>query len=253
MTMADCPARAILILGGTAESRGLAAQLAERGDLRVITSLAGRTNVPSKPAGELRIGGFGGVAGLANYLEAEGIAAVIDATHPFATTMSGNAVESCRQMSIPLARLHRPAWTPQIGDDWTNVEDEAAACAAVPAGASTFLALGSQYLAAFTAREDLSCVVRMVDPPGTRPPKNWLVMTGKPSASAEDEAALFSEHGISHLVCRNSGGTAGYAKIAAARELGLPVIMIERPEMSGGQAHETIDEVLAWLDEMFGS
>ena len=231
------------------EARDLAARLSKRDDLRIITSLAGRTQAPSKPEGELRIGGFGGVEGLAAYLEGKGIAAVIDATHPFATTMSGNAVESCRQVSIPLARLQRPAWKPEIGDNWTNVKNEAAASAAIPAGAKAFLALGSQYLAAFVSRDDLSYVVRMVDPPAMRSPDNWLVVTGKPSSSKEDEAALFTVHGISHLICRNSGGPAGYAKIAAARDLGLPVIMIERPEMPDGEAFGTIDEVLAWLDD----
>ena len=250
--MAEGTARAILILGGTAEARKLASRLAGRGDLRVITSLAGRTHAPATPAGEVRIGGFGGVAGLVAYLKSEGIAAVIDATHPFATTMSGNAVESCRQVSIPHVRLERPAWKPEIGDNWTNVEDEAAACAATPAGATAFLALGSQYLAAFVAREDLSYVVRMIDPPSARPPGNWVVITGKPSASADEEAALFSAHGISHLVCRNSGGTAGYAKIAAARDLGLPVVMIEQPELVDGDALGTTDEVLAWLEETLG-
>ena len=252
MIMADAPARTVLILGGTAEARDLAGQLSKRESLRIITSLAGRTNTPSRPAGELRIGGFGGVSGLAAFLTTEGVTAVIDATHPFATTMSGNAVESCRQVSIPLARLQRPAWKPEIGDNWTNVEDEAAACAAIPAGAKAFLALGSQYLASFVAREDVSYVVRVVDPPAMRPPDNWLVVTGKPSPSEEDEAALFAKHSISHLICRNSGGPAGYAKIAAARDLGLPVIMIERPEVPDSEAFGTIDEVLAWLDETLG-
>lgn len=250
--MTETAARTILLLGGTTEARDLATRLAERSDLRVITSLAGRTSNPSRPAGELRTGGFGGVRGLTDYLRKQGISAVLDATHPFATTISGNVVESCRQVSVPLARLQRPAWKPETGDRWTGVGDAAAACAALPAGAIAFLALGSQHLAAFAAREDLSCIVRMADPPATRPPDNWLVVTGKPPPSAEDEAMLFSAHGISHLVCRNSGGTAGYAKISAARNLRLPAIMIERPDIPADDAFGTIGEVLAWLDDTPG-
>lgn len=219
----------ILILGGTDEAHRLAAELAAEGH-RVITSLAGRTLHPRLPEGEVRFGGFGGAAGLADYLGSAAIDRVIDATHPFARQISANAREACLASGIPLAVVERPGWNRQAEDRWQHVASLEQAAAALPAGARAFLALGRQYLSPFRARSDCHFVVRMVDPPPS--PLDFAsaeLVLGKPSRDPSLEMALFQRHEISHLVCRNSGGEAGYAKIIAARELKLPVIIIDRP------------------------
>ncbi|GAB4348423.1 MAG: cobalt-precorrin-6A reductase [Oricola sp.] len=220
----------ILILGGTKEATELAAELVrEHPDWRVITSLAGRTREPRPLAGEVRVGGFGGAEGLAGYLRAEGVTRLIDATHPFATRISRNAKQAAQRAGIRLEVRMRPPWRKRDGDNWTEVSSVEEACDAIPAGARVLLALGSQHIAPFAARGDVHFVVRMVDPP-EKPlplPGHELVI-GLPGRTAQDEETLLRAHAITHLVCRNSGGEGAYAKIEAARKLGLPVIMIAR-------------------------
>ncbi len=218
----------ILILGGTAEAVAIARRLVEAG-ADVVTSLAGRTSNPAPLPGRIRSGGFGGAEGLARYIAENGIAKVIDATHPFANRISQNARLACAMAGIPLERPERPAWERQPGDDWIEVESLDEAAAALPAGARVFLALGRQHLAAFESRPDCHFVVRMVDPP-EKPLgfADYDLILGKPSADPEEEADLFRAHRITHLVCRNSGGEAGYGKIVAARTLELPVVMVGR-------------------------
>lgn len=222
-------AEKILILGGTAEAADLAARLVAEGKANVLTSLAGRTANPTPIAGAVRIGGFGGPEGLASFLAENRIDRVIDATHPFATRISENARIACRAIGIPLERLDRPSWTRGENDDWTEVETLEQAAAALPSGARAFLALGRQHLSAFERRDDCHFVIRMVDPPA-RPMafRSFDLILGKPSGDPQTEADLLRQHGITRLVCRNSGGNAGYGKILAARELGLPVIMLKR-------------------------
>lgn len=218
----------ILILGGTAEARLLAAQLIEEGH-SVTTSLAGRTVDPVLPEGEVRIGGFGGAEGLAAYLREEQFDRMIDATHPFARRISENAIKASAISGIPLEQRLRPRWQKQPGDRWKSVATLEAAAEVLPQGATVFLALGRQYLDAFTGRDDSRFVIRMVDPPETPLGfADYTLVLGKPASDPDREADLFTAHGITHLVCRNSGGPAGYAKIIAARRLALPVIMIER-------------------------
>lgn len=219
----------VLILGGTAEAYALAERLVAAGEVTVITSLAGRTAEPVLPPGEVRIGGFGGAEGLAAYIRANGISRVIDATHPFARRISENAIRATAETGVPLEQHVRNGWLPVRGDRWNEVGSLEEASRALPAGATVFLALGRQYLDAFAARRDCRFVIRMVDPPAQPLPfADPVVIRGKPSADPEQEAALFADHGITHLVCRNSGGAAGYGKIAAARQLALPVILIGR-------------------------
>lgn len=218
----------ILILGGTAEARLLAAQLIEEGH-SVTTSLAGRTVDPVLPDGEVRIGGFGGADGLAAYLRDEQFDRMIDATHPFARRISENAIKASAISGIPLEQRLRPRWQKQPGDRWKSVATLEAAAEVLPQAATVFLALGRQYLDAFIGRDDCRFVIRMVDPPET--PLGFsdhMLVLGKPASDPDREADLFTAHGITHLICRNSGGPAGYAKIIAARRLALPVIMIER-------------------------
>lgn len=223
------PTERVLILGGTREAAELAARLVAEGTAEVITSLAGRTRDPAPVDGTVRIGGFGGADGLARYLLDTGITRVIDATHPFARTISANAAIACRNAGVPLETIERQPWRPEAGDSWTMVRSLHEAAALLPPGCRPFLALGRQYLSAFEPRRDCHFVVRMVDPPAT--PLNFPAFTlvlGKPAGAPSQEEDLFRLHGITHLVCRNSGGAAGYAKIAAARNMGLPVIMIDR-------------------------
>ena len=219
----------MLILGGTAEATALAEQLVARGDVTVVTSLAGRTAHPVLPAGEVRIGGFGGAAGLAAYIRENGVTRIIDATHPFARRISENAIQAAAETGVSLEHLVRPGWERQRGDRWQEVSSLDAAARALPAGATVFLALGRQYLEVFAARSDCRFVIRMVDQPAEPLPfADPVLILGKPSADPAREADLFAAHGITHLVCRNSGGAAGYGKIVAAREMGLPVIILGR-------------------------
>lgn len=218
----------VLILGGTAEARLLAERLIAEGHL-VTTSLAGRTNDPILPAGAVRIGGFGGAEGLAVYLRAEGIDRMIDATHPFARQISENAIKAAAISGVPLEQRLRPRWQKQPGDRWRSVATLEAAAEVLPSGATVFLALGRQYLDAFVGRDDCRFVVRMVDAPEMPLAfADYTLVLGKPASDPDREADLFTAYGVTHLVCRNSGGPAGYAKITAARRLTLPVVMLER-------------------------
>ena len=219
----------ILILGGTSEARALAERLtaAERYD--VVTSLAGVTRTPPKPAGELRIGRFGGVESLQAFLQAEGIALVVDATHPFAAQISAHAAQACAAAGVPCLRLERPAWTPQPGDDWRQVGSVTEAASAIPAGATALVTIGRQEIGEFTARGDIRVVARMIEPPeGDVGPQAEILLARPPFAFAEEKALMESRH-IDVLVTKNSGGEATATKLTAARDLRLPVIMIARP------------------------
>jgi precorrin-6A/cobalt-precorrin-6A reductase len=219
----------ILILGGTREAAALAFELHETGEYDVTTSLAGRTKEPAPVAGQVRIGGFGGVEGLAAYLRDNAVDKVIDATHPFATTISANAVKACGMTGVPLEIRTRQQWEKVPGDNWLEVSDLEEAARALPSAARVFLALGRQYLDAFKARSDCHFVIRMVDEPSEPLGfANCVIIAAKPSAHWHEEQALFQKHQITHLVARNSGGDGGYAKIIAAREMGLPVVMVGR-------------------------
>ena len=233
----------VLILGGTTEAAALARGLSGVG---VITSLAGRTRAPAALPGEVRVGGFGGAEGLAAYLEERGITAVVDATHPFAATISRHAEAACRLRPTPRLILARPAWTRQPGDRWIEVDDMAAAVAAISAGARVFLTVGRQELTAFASRTDAWMLARVIDPP-EQPIDGVTLVTGRGPFDLEAERALLAEHGITVVVAKNSGGEASYPKLAAARELNIPVIMVRRPELPPGEVVGTVEEALDWL------
>jgi len=222
--------RRVLILGGTGEARALAGLLAKEKGLRAVTSLAGRTAAPELPPGEWRSGGFGGAEGLATYLEREAIGLVADVTHPFAAAISRNAAEACRRTGTAYIRLERPAWRPERGDRWQEVENIARAATALPISARAFLTIGRRDIAAFFARTDTNILARMIEPPDNPLPSHVEILLARPPFSLEGELALLKERGITVLVCKNSGGDATKAKLAAARKLKLPVIMVERPE-----------------------
>jgi precorrin-6A/cobalt-precorrin-6A reductase len=242
----------ILILGGTAEARGLAQRLAARSDLAVTLSLAGRTATPAAQPVPVRIGGFGGAGGLASYLSAERIDALVDATHPYAAIISANAARAAQTAGVPLLALRRPPWTPVAGDRWIGVADIPAAVAALgDAPRRVFVALGRKELAPFAAVPQHHYLVRSVDPvdPPLPVPHASYVTARGPFAEA-DERALLAAHGIEVVVAKNSGGSATYGKIAAARGLGLPVVMPSRPPLPAVTAVETIEGALAWLDHV---
>ena len=221
----------ILILGGTKEAAELAAELTAAGH-DVTTSLAGRTAEPEPVAGKVRIGGFSGngktgVEGLADWLAENGFTRLIDATHPFAKRISANAEAAARLTGIAFERRTRTPWQKQPGDTWIKTASLEEARDVIPANARVLLALGSQHIEPFVTRSDVHFLIRMVDPPTEPLPfgSHELVL-GKPSSEAAEEMALLQRHRITHIVCRNSGGSGAYGKIEAARELGLPVIMI---------------------------
>ncbi|MCG6859441.1 MAG: cobalt-precorrin-6A reductase [Salaquimonas sp.] len=220
----------VLILGGTKEAAELAVSLvAEHPDWRVITSLAGRTREPAPLAGETRIGGFGGADGLAEYLRTEGVTRLIDATHPFARQISKNARLATEKAGVPLETVTRPPWQKQPGDLWVEVNSLEKARDELPSGARVLLALGSQHISVFASRADVHFLVRMVDPPAEPLPlADHELVIGKPG-NVSEEKALLAAHRISHIVSRNSGGAASYAKIEAARQMGITVVMVERP------------------------
>ncbi|KTR03764.1 cobalt-precorrin-6X reductase [Aureimonas ureilytica] len=239
----------VLLLGGTAEASVLARRLrTTRPDIQLLLSLAGRTKAPALPDGvETRIGGFGGAAGLARFMREHGVTRLLDTTHPYAVGMSRNAGEAARLAGIPRATFLRAPWEPVDGDRWQEVACLRTARDALPSGARPFLALGSQHIAPFRHRPDLCPVLRQVDAPAEPLPFAATLVTGKPSQDVAEEAELFREHGITHLVCRNSGGARGYAKIAAARNLQLPVILIQRPPEPDGPILRDLDAALSWL------
>jgi precorrin-6A/cobalt-precorrin-6A reductase len=241
----------LLILGGTEGARRLAGRLAEHSGLAVITSLAGRTSRPEAISGALRRGGFGGVVGLQAYLAEEQISLVVDATHPFAEVISQNAAKACAALGLSLLRLTRPPWTPQEGDSWVPVADAPAAAAKLPGlGQRVFLTTGHKDLAAFAKLDETWFLIRLIDPPkDPLPLKRVEVVLARGPFDTASEIALFQEHRIEVLVTKNSGGTATAAKLAAARELALPVVMIQRPALPLDEGAASPEEAEAWVRE----
>ena len=243
----------MLILGGTAEGRALAtaAEALFGPSLTVISALAGRTRTPLLPAGDVRIGGFGGADGLAAYLRDERIGLLIDATHPYATRISAQACEAAAQAGIERLVLVRPPWQAAPGDCWIDVATVEEAVEAIPTEARrVFLTVGVRSLAPFAARPDLWFLVRLVDAPAEPIPitRHELICARGPFAE-EDERALLADHRIDCLVTRASGGEATAAKLAAARALGLPVVMVRRPAPPPGPGAPSVEDALTWIEE----
>lgn len=241
----------LLILGGTTEAIRLADAAQDRfGDtLAVTTSLAGRTRTPGRPAGAMRIGGFGGPEGLAEWLRANTVSLVVDATHPFAATISANARKACEATEIPRLLLGRPLWTAEPGDDWRCVGTLEAAAALLPDIAErVFLSVGSQALEAFAGLDGVHLVARMIDPPAASLPlADYCVVLGRGPFTESKEYVLLRDKRIDTIVSRNSGGAATYAKIRAARRLGLPVVMIAPPPRESGTNTESLEDALQWI------
>lgn len=240
----------LLILGGTGEAAALAMRLARRPGFAITTSLAGRTQAPAAIPGKTRSGGFGGAAGLAHYLGENHIDLVIDATHPFAVGIARNAAEACAAAGVPRLVLSRPPWQPRADDRWVRVRGVEGAVAALPdLGQRVFLGIGRGDLEAFSGLAHIWFLVRLIDPPAEPLPlARHRVVLGRGPFAAEEEAALLEAHGITALVSKNSGGSATYGKIEAARRLGLPVVMIERPRPPGGETVYSVDQAAAWAE-----
>ncbi|GLR84401.1 cobalt-precorrin-6A reductase [Bradyrhizobium iriomotense] len=236
-----------LILGGTSDANALAAEIARAG-IDAIYSYGGRTRAPAGQPLPTRTGGFGGALGLAEYIRQEGITHVVDATHPFAAEMSRNAVAACADTQTPLIALERAPWVKAPGDHWIEVADLAAAVADLPeTPARVFLAIGRQHIAPFGEKPQHTYTLRFVDPPeGALPFKADFIVSRGPF-TLQSELEMMRSRGIAWIVARNSGGDGARAKIDAARALGLPVIMIARPELPERLRAESVAEVLAWL------
>lgn len=241
--------RNLLILGGTLEARELGAAIAARGWQGTL-SLAGRVERPLRQPLPQRVGGFGGVEGLRSYLRDNAITHVIDATHPFAAQMSRNAVAACSAARVPLLALSRAPWVAQEGDRWVHVADIPGAVAALDgAPRRVMLAIGRQNLPAFAACPQHFYLLRLVDAPSAPLPlPRAHVIVDRGPFTAEQDQALMAAHQIDLVISKNAGGTGAYAKIIAARQLGLPVIMIDRPHLPPRHEVHDVAGVLAWLD-----
>ena len=237
----------LLLLGGTTEASGLAQALAAA-EVDAVFSYAGRTQAPLPQPLPTRVGGFGGVAGLRAWLRDQRISHVVDATHPFAAQISANAVLACAATDVRLIALERPAWAPQTGDHWLQVPDIEAAVSALPeAPARVFLAIGRQTLAAFARRPQHHYLLRLVDAAPDLPLPQTTVLLARGPFTTEGDCGLLQAHAITHLVAKNSGGSGAAAKLHAARALGLPVILIDRPVLPARRCVASVAEVMAWL------
>jgi precorrin-6A/cobalt-precorrin-6A reductase len=218
----------------------------------VVSSLAGAVADPLLPPGEVRVGGFGGVAGLTAWLQANPVRAVVDATHPFAAVMTAAAAASAELTGAPLLRLQRPGWTAGPGDDWRRVDTLGEAAAAVAGFRSVFLTTGRRGLDAFAGLE-ARCLIRSVEPPEPPLPRRVTVVLARGPFTVDEERALLREHWVDVVVSKDSGGSMTAAKLTAARELGVPVVLVRRPPLPPGvPTVATVEEALAWVRAQAG-
>ena len=241
----------LLILGGTTEATALAHHIAKT-DVKAIISYAGRVERIRPQPIEKRIGGFGGVDGLARYISDNQISHVIDATHPFAARMSHNAVEACHQTGTPLAALTRPAWVKESGDKWHHVPDINGAVQALDSMARTprriMLAIGRMHIDQFTCQPNHFYLLRLVDAPDEAPDfADYALAVSRGPFTFEADKALLEQHQIDLVISKNAGGKGAYAKIEAARALGLEVIMIDRPALPDRTELHSSEAVMSWL------
>lgn len=234
----------ILILGGTSEAAELAGALHKRRH-KVTTALAGRTQAPRKLPGRVMTGGFGGAEGLAETLNAERFDYLVDATHPFAATISANAVAASGKAGVPLLRLERPPWAEPAGGRWWHAADAAEAAETLPVGSTVLLTIGRQTLAPFLERHDCRFVVRAIEPPEMDLPHGFDLVLARPPFAVQDELTFLKHRGITHLVSKNSGGAQTRAKLEAAFVLKVQVVMIDRPALPPA---ETVPDVASALE-----
>lgn len=247
------PAPHVLILGGTTEGRALAQALLGSG-LRVTSSLAGRVSRPAQLPGSVRTGGFGGVDGLLGWLDAHGVAAVVDATHPYAATMTEHAAQACSATNTPLLRLQRPGWQAAAGDVWHRVASlPAAAALADSLGDRVFLTIGRQEVAAFAGLRAW-CLVRAIEPVDPPLPRRCETLLARGPFALDEERDTLARWGIDVLVSKDSGGDATAAKLVAARERGVPVVLVDRPALPAGvPVVADVPAATAWLRAVLDS
>ncbi len=240
----------VLLLGGTTEASQIGHELAAAG-VAGVYSYAGRTATPVTQPLPTRVGGFGGVDGFCEYIRREQITHVIDATHPFASQISRNAAEACAKMATPLIAYLRAPWTAAPGDKWQHVADVEDAAVGLPdQPARIFLAIGRQHLNPFAAKPQHFYLLRLVDAPDTALPlPNAGIVLARGPFTIEGDLALLRDHRITHVVARNAGGEGARAKLDAARALGLPVIMIDRPILPERRTAQNVDEIMRWLTQ----
>lgn len=239
----------VLILGGTGDAIALAAKASQIPNIEIITSLAGRTQSPTAIAGSVRVGGFGGVTGLSDYLRDRQIDYLIDATHPFAAQMSHNATIATTNVGIPHLMLARPAWEKMPDDRWLEVESiEAAALALEQAAKRVFLTIGRQQLAPFARLHNIWFLMRSIDPPSPDIAiPNGITVLDRAPFTIEQEKKLILDHAIDTIVSKNSGGNATYAKIVAARELEIPIVMVQRSPTPPVEQVADVEGAIGWL------
>lgn len=237
----------VLVLAGTAEARALSQHLDALPDVELVVSLAGRTSAAADHGGTVRVGGFDGVDGLETHLMKERIDAIVDATHPFATTMSAHAIQAAHRTGLPHLRFERPPWRAQPGDHWTEVADVAGAARALPAlGASrVLLTIGRTGLDAFGDIVDVHFIVRSIETVDEQSLADVVFLRARGPFTVADEVALLEGHAIDAMVTKNSGGDD--AKLVAARELDIPVIMVRRPPSPGGTTVDNLEDALRWM------
>lgn len=242
----------VLLLAGTTEATWLADVLVRVHGADVLSSLAGVTTTPARRAGRTRTGGFGGAAGLAEHLRENPVDALIDATHPFAAVMPSHAAAAAKATATPSCRLLRPPWVPGSTDRWIDVADLPAAAAALGAlGARrVLLTIGRQGTWAF-ADHDAWFLVRAIEAPEVTPADHQLLLERGPF-ELSSERALLLEHRIDAIVTKNAGGAATRAKLLAARQLGVPVVMVARPAPPEVTIVPGVDHAVAWLDGTVG-
>ncbi len=239
----------ILLLGGSSEGAELNTILASCDQTDVITSLAGATKSPNKMAGEVITGGFGGVNGLSNFIKSHDISMIIDATHPFADKISQNSHKAAQKNDIPLLRLVRPIWKPESGDRWIYAANMARSAESLEGWHNPFLSIGRKDLNAFSQLSDKQFLVRTIDMVDFSPSHSTVhLIQGRGPFELADEIQLMKTHKIDVLVSKNSGGNETYAKIEAARELQIPVVIIERPSEPSDHKYETVNDLLSAMD-----
>jgi precorrin-6A/cobalt-precorrin-6A reductase len=238
----------VLVLGGTGEARALADALTDAGHA-VTSSLAGRTRDPLLPKGEVRVGGFGGVPGLVLYLRAQGFDYLVDATHPYAGQMSTHAVAAAEATGTPLLRLMRPAWREPEAAPWIHVRDIEEAAHALPADAHVLVTSGHAGLATLMHRSDCCFLVRLIEPPAEALPAYANLLIDRPPYTIDEEAALLEREAITHLISKNSGGAQTAAKLEAARQRNVRVVMIDRPDVPPAPEVASVAEAIAALHE----
>lgn len=238
------PVKHCLILGGTAEARALADFALQELPVKITSSLAGVTSNPNLPDGDIRQGGFGGTSGLADYLKSAAIDLVVDATHPFAAKISDNARAACNALDIPLIALQRPAWQPSEKDNWRQAANTQEAAKLIAPNARALLTIGKRGLEPFIVRDDVTWLIRTIEPLNQQLPANVQNIIARPPFGIADEKSLFAQNGIDTIVTKNSGGEATAAKLQVARETGLQVIMIDRPANDHPPDVSTIEQAL---------